>query len=355
MAKNNYTNNADTIGKWLETTGPFSDVIMSTRIRLARDLYKVPFPGWGKKEELQMVRDKVFSAAAPSEYLKDAFFIKMSELPENDRDLLVERHLISKDLLNNIDAGGIILTKNEEISIMVNEEDHIRIQVFAPGFNLDDLYGKIDKIDDDLEAKLDYGYSSIWGYDTACITNAGTGLRVSCLFHLPALIISKKIPELIKAVSQFGLTVRGLYGEGTDALGAFFQISNQISLGISEKEIIEKVHNISSQIVNYERLERKNILQKDGSAFEDAIMRSLGILTFARKISTQEAYDRLSSVKLGIDIGLITDIAIEKIRKLLVIVQPAHLQKINGAEFKNVEERDVFRAQIIRKVLGEVK
>lgn len=350
MPNNKYNSSIDTFGKWLENISPDSDVIMSSRIRLARNLYKVSFPNWAKKEELQNVITRVFDAANKSG-LTDSFFIKLSELSQNEREILVERHLISRDILKSPDTSAAIIDSSEKISIMLNEEDHIRIQVFSEGLPLDDLYKTICRIDDELEENLDYAFSSKWGYDTACITNVGTGMRVSCLLHLPALVLSKKMSKLVNSISQIGLTVRGLFGEGSDTIGAFFQISNQVTLGLSEEEILEKVQNIAQQVTNYERAERKYIRKSNASDLEDIIMRSYGILRYAGKISTNEAYARLSDIKLGIDLGIIKDLSLQKVRRLLIFIQKAHLQKITNLTLSDTNLRSEKRADLIKKII----
>ena len=342
-----------TSGEWLKGEGSFSEVVISSRIRLARNISKIPFPQWAKKADREKALNLVKEAVSKSPSLKTGLFIELDQLPLLDREFLAERHLISQEQTKGGGERAVIIGDKEIVGIMVNEEDHLRLQVISSGLELEEAWQISDKIDRELERNLNYAFSSKWGYLTACPTNTGTGLRASVLMHLPALAFSQEINRLLQAVAKLGLAVRGLYGEGTQAIGNYFQISNQICLGRAEEELIENIERVIKQIIEYEQNAKKIVLNKAKSATSDKIFRALGILRTARLITSRETIELLSTVRLGLALGIITDSEVnrKKINELFIITQPAHLQKMEGKEL-TPQERDEKRASLIREKLS---
>jgi protein arginine kinase len=337
--------------EWLKGTGPNSDIVISSRIRLARNLNRQPFPHWANKKQSEQVADAIIEAAGRVGDLKQTTTFKLAELDAVDKQFLVERHLMSHDHAQKTDSKAVIIDNEEIISIMVNEEDHMRMQVMQSGFNLYETWGIASKIDDNLAKELPYAFLPDWGYLTACPTNTGTGMRGSVMLHLPALVMTRQIDRVLAAIAKLSFNTRGLYGEGTQALGNFFQISNQVSLGHSEDEIIGNINGIIRQIIEQEHQARELMFSKNRALLEDKINRSFGILKSAYIISSQETIELLSLVRLGQDLGLIKHIDRAKINDLFITTQPAHLQKIENKKLSS-EERDVKRAELIRKRLG---
>lgn len=333
--------------QWLKGTGPQAHIVMSSRIRLARNIEKIPFPAKASKKDLLEVMRLAKAAFDSSEYFKDSMFLKINELDALDQQFLIERHLMSHDHAATSEGRAILISKEEILSIMVNEEDHLRIQVMQSGFNLSQTWEIVNKIDDILSMKMPYAYDPSWGYLTACPTNTGTGMRGSVMLHLPALVMTKQINKVLEAIAKLSFTSRGFYGEGTQATGNFFQISNQVSLGHSEEDIIQNINGLVHQIVDQEEQARQALLAQNKAVLEDKICRSYGILKNAHIISSQETVELLSMVRLGIDVGLVKDVDKEKINELFIMIQPAHLQKIEGKKLNPVE-RDVKRASLIR-------
>ncbi|MFH0839072.1 MAG: protein arginine kinase [Candidatus Omnitrophota bacterium] len=336
--------------EWLKGTGPQSDIAISSRIRLARNLHKMLFVHWAGKKHMDEVIGIVKNAVAHSMLLKDSLFVKLSIIDSLDRQFLIERHIISYEFVQNPDHKAVVIGEKEIVSIMVNEEDHLRIQVMHSGFNIQDTWKLADKIDKELETKLDYAFSPEWGYLTACPTNTGTALRGSCMLHLPCLVMTKQMGKIIHAITKLGLTVRGLYGEGTEAAGNFFQISNQVTLGQKEDIILDNLQRIIKQVIEHEQSLRKNLFEHSRSALEDQIWRSYGTLKNAYIISAGETIELLSSLRLGVDIGIVKDLTRQTINELFLLIQPAHLQKLEG-KVLNANERDLKRAALIREKL----
>jgi protein arginine kinase len=337
--------------EWLKSTGPHSDIVISSRIRLARNLKTYPFPHWATPQQAQEARDAVVSALQRTEHFKTLTVFNLSEMDNVDKQFLVERHLMSLEHTQKPNGKALAVDDDEVISMMINEEDHIRVQVMQSGFNLYEAWEIIDKLDDALSKELKLSYLPDWGYLTACPTNAGTGMRGSVMLHLPALVISRQIDRVLAAISKLSFTTRGMYGEGTQATGNLFQISNQVSLGHSESDIIENINGIIKQIIDQETQAREAILSKNRSVLEDRISRSFGTLKSARIISSQETIELLSMLRLGCDIGVTKDIDRRKINELFILTQPAHLQKMENKKLSS-EERDVQRADIIRRTLN---
>jgi protein arginine kinase len=337
--------------EWLKGSGPNSDIVISSRIRLARNLSGSPFPHWADKKKGEENLEKIKVGVAKINYLKGATFFELSKMDSVDKQFLVERHLMSLDHAQKSNSKAVVIDDEEIVSVMINEEDHIRMQVMQSGLNLFEAWNIINKIDDACAREINFAFLSDWGYLTACPTNAGTGMRGSVMLHLPALVMSKAIDRVLAAIAKLSFTTRGLYGEGTQAMGNFFQISNQISLGPSESEIIESINGLIRQIIEQENQAREALVLKDKPLIEDRVNRSLGILRNARIISSQETIELLSMVRLGCDLGMVGDIDRARINELFIITQPAHLQKIKDKKL-SAGERDVERAQIIRDKLN---
>ena len=337
--------------EWLKGTGPSSNIVMSTRLRLARNLVKVPFPNRAKKRQLDDVIEQVQKAVAQVSYFKNSTFFRMSELDNIDKEFLVERHLMSHEHAAEADGKGLIISEEEVLSVMVNEEDHLRIQVLNSGLNLFEGWKIINAIDDCLAEKMDFAFSPEWGYLTACPTNTGTAMRGSVMLHLPALVMAKQINKVLNAIAKLNFASRGFYGEGTEAVGNFYQISNQVSMGYSEADILENINGLIRQVIEQEEQARQALVVQNKPLLEDKIFRSLGLLKNARIISSQETIELLSMVRLGVDLGIITDIKTSVLNELLIMIQPAHLQKIEGARL-SASARDIKRAGLIRKRLG---
>ncbi|MDD5692001.1 MAG: protein arginine kinase [Candidatus Omnitrophica bacterium] len=337
--------------EWLKGTGPNSDIVISSRIRLARNLSKYPFPHWANKSQLDGVLDDIKAAVAKIDMLKSSTLFVLGELDSIDKQFLVERHLMSIEHTQKTEKKALLVDDEEIIAVMINEEDHLRIQLMQSGFNLFEAWSIINRLDDELGKLLDYAYLDDFGYLTACPTNTGTGMRGSVMLHLPALVMSRQIERVLAAVSKLSFTTRGLYGEGTQASGNFFQISNQVSLGHSEDEIIENINGLIRQIIEQEAQARQILLSKNRTILEDRINRSFGILKSARIITSQETIELLSMVRLGSDLGMFKDIDRRTINELFITTQPAHLQKIENKKLSS-DERDLKRAELIRKKLN---
>lgn len=333
-------------GEWLKCTGPDPDIIMSSRIRLARNLAKYPFPHWASEEELEGVVSDFENAYRQTDYFKGALFLRMRDLDTIEKQMLIERHLISREHILNPEHKAVLISEREIISIMVNEEDHLRIQVLQSGFNLQDTWKLADRIDEELEQHLDFAVSSDLGYLTCCPTNVGTGMRASCMAHLPALVMTKQVGKIIQAINKLGMTARGLFGEGTEAYGNFFQISNQVTLGHSEEEMVDNLERIIRQIIEQEKTARNSIFVNQRLLLEDRISRSLAELKSAKLISSEEALNLLSVTRLGADLGVIKGLDRNMLNNLFIHIQPAHLQKKEGKQL-SAEERDAARAKFI--------
>ncbi len=336
--------------EWLKGTGPNSDIVISSRIRLARNLDKLAFPHWANKKQSEDVLKATEEAVAKVEYLKQATVIKLADLDSVDKQFLVERHLMSLEHAQRSDHKAIVFDEEERAAVMINEEDHIRMQYMQSGFNLLAAWENINRIDDELAKELHFAFSADWGYLTACPTNVGTGMRGSVMLHLPALVMAGQINRVLAALAKLSFTTRGLYGEGTQATGNFFQISNQVSLGPSESEIIENINGIIKQIISQENQARETMLTRNKAALEDRINRSLAILKSAHIITSQETIELLSMARLGSDLGMIKELSRGTVNELFVITQPAHLQKIENKKLTS-QERDVKRAELIRSKL----
>ena len=336
--------------EWLKSTGPNSDIVISSRIRLARNLDKMPFPNWANKKQKEEVLGSIEGAVNKVDLLKGTSIFRLAELDSIDKQFLIERHLMSYEHAQKADHKAVIIDQEEIISIMINEEDHIRMQVMHSGLDLFEVWSIINRIDDCLAKELPFAFLADWGYLTACPTNTGTGMRGSVMLHLPALVMTRQINRVLAAIAKLSFTTRGLYGEGTQASGNFFQVSNQVSLGHSEDEILEGINGLIRQIIEQENQARDALRSQNMALLEDRISRSFALIKSAHIISSQETLDLLSMVRLGSDLGMIKDIDRRVINELFIITQPAHLQKIESKKL-SAQERDVKRAELIRNRL----
>ncbi len=328
--------------------GPLNEIVLSSRIRLARNIKDTPFPTYlGKEQSTNIIKvvEDIFTNQHKDKYL----FLSMDDLASQDKQVLVEKHLISPELAKG-NKGAAIISKDEFASIMINEEDHIRIQAILPGLQIIEAWKLADGIDDLLEENLDYAYDEKLGYLTCCPTNVGTGMRASAMVHLPALNLTGNIQNILQTVTKIGLTIRGLYGEGSDVLGNLFQISNQVTLGPGEEEITDNTSGVTNQIVEKEKEARNILLNRNKVHLEDKIWRSWGLLKNARVITRQECMNLLSDIRLGIDLDIIKEISVSTINEIMIGTQSANISKY--AERKLTDEAEnILRAQIVREKL----
>lgn len=340
-----------TSGEWLRGTGPESDVVVSSRIRLARNVADFPFSTrldeQTRAEIESLLRDKVESLSSAQELE----YVDVSSLSSLDRQFLVERQLISREHAEAHGARGACIGRHENVSLMINEEDHLRLQVLRSGYALDDCWSEINRIDDELQETISFAFSDEFGYLTSCPTNVGTGMRVSVMLHLPALVLTKEIQKVFQAMHKMNLAVRGLYGEGSQAMGDFYQISNQQTLGKSEEQILDEVKRVVPDILGYERKARTALVKENRQRLHDTVSRAFGILSSARQITSEETMQLLSSVRMGINLGLVDDIEISSVNELFIHTQPAHLQKIRGEHLESAA-RNAVRAGYLRERLG---
>ncbi|RSD21566.1 protein arginine kinase [Mesobacillus subterraneus] len=339
------------VSSWMSDDGPDSDIVLSSRIRFARNLDEYNFPTLFTNGEAEAVIGTIMERAQKTALgFGKLELVKMDGIPPLQKRVLVEKHLISPHLAENALHGAVLLSKNEEISIMINEEDHIRIQCLFPGFQLSEALEAANKIDDWLEEDVNYAFDDKFGYLTSCPTNTGTGIRASVMMHLPGLVLTQQMNRIVPAINQLGLVVRGIYGEGSEALGNIFQISNQITLGKSEEDIVEDLKSVVSQIISQERSAREALAKTSNIQLEDRVFRSYGTLANSRIIETKEAARCLSDLRLGIDMGFIENISKSILNELMILTQPGFLQQYAGGPLRP-NERDIRRAALIRERL----
>ena len=330
--------------------GPHDRIVMSSRVRLARNINDAPFPGWAKKPERIRVLDIIRPAVETLPEMHEAFSQSMDNLSTLDKQILVERHLISREHAAKSAGSGLVLNRDETVCVMINEEDHMRMQALRPGLQLRQVWTAIDHVDSELEKRLDYAFNSELGYLTACPTNIGTGIRVSAMLHLPGLVLAEQINPIIQSVNKLGLAVRGLYGEGTEALGNVFQVSNQMTLGENEITIVERLDKVLSQIIEHEENARQTLMEKKPKVVYNHIGRAYGILANAHSISSKETMNLLSLMRLGVDMSLFPGTERAVVDELFILTQPAHLQK-QLSDKLSAEERDLIRADMLRERL----
>ena len=341
---------SDNTGEWLRGTGKESDIVISSRVRLARNIAGYPFLSRANLKQRREIESLLRKTIIERKIAQDVSYVNLNQATAIDKLFLVERHLISKEHAEGEGERGVAFGKSETVSLMINEEDHLRIQVIRSGFELKKTWDTIDEIDNILGESLNFAFSSRFGFLTACPTNVGTGMRVSVMLHLPALGMTKHIEKVFNAVGKLGLVVRGLYGEGTKVSGDLYQISNQFALGKSEKEILSIIESVIPRITSYERMARKALVMESKDQLEDRIWRSYGMLKAARMITSEEILQLLSQVRMGVNIGLIDDIEMQTLNELFVLTLPAHLQKLEGCELDSAQ-RNVIRASYVRKRL----
>jgi protein arginine kinase len=333
--------------------GPNDRIVMSSRVRLARNLRDAAFPGWAKKPERVKILETILPAVSALPEMADSFAEAMDNLTALDKQILVERHLISREHAAKNVGSGIVLNREESFCVMINEEDHLRMQALRPGFQIREAWNAIDRLDSALEKKLNFAFDNELGYLTACPTNLGTGIRVSAMLHLPGLVLAEQINPIIQSVNKLGLAVRGLYGEGTEALGNVFQVSNQMTLGESETVIVERLEKVLAQIIEHEENARQTLLEKKKKVVFNHIGRAYGILANSHLISSKETMNQLSFLRLGIDIGSFPGTKRALVDELFLTTQPAHLQK-QLSDKLSAEERDLIRADMVRERLKDV-
>src|ERR687892_1763383 len=339
---------------WLDASGPLSQIVLSTRVRLARNLEGHTFSQRAQDGDREGVLARVEDAARASERMSGGVTFRLDQLERIERQVLHERHLVSKELAGldreSRPRVGAALLVQGRVGVMVNEEDHLRLHGMWSGFSLEEAYAQLETVDAEFGRLLPFAFHPEFGYLTSCPTNAGTGLRASVLIHLPGLVLTKEIQKVLQGLSQVGLTFRGLYGEGSEVVGNFFQLSNQTTLGKSEEELLDHLARIVRQVIEYEEQARQVLLRDAPAIIEDKVWRAYGLLRYARSLSFEEAMNLLSGVRLGVGVGLIPDVGMYTLNKLLVYTQPAHLAVAEGVA-PTESDLPIRRARFVRKVL----
>jgi len=341
---------AKSTSQWLKGTGPESEIVISSRVRFARNIDDIPFSHWGNEKNKEEVLDRFKKTTNKSDYFKNWYLLQMQDITDIDRQFLVERHVMSREHMVELQGKALFLDPEQRSSIMINEEDHLRIQVITSGFDLKSCHETINEIDDKLSKTLNFAYSTSFGYLTACPTNTGTGMRASVMLHLPALVLSKEVSRILETIVKLRFAIRGLYGEGSEASGNFFQISNQFTLGRTEEDIIEDIERVTNQIIFREKALRERLIKDNKTLLSDKIWRAYGVLKNAYVITSDETIKLLSLVRLGRDLGIIKGLSTEDLNRLFISTQPAHLQKIENKKL-SANERDVKRAELVRSAL----
>jgi len=341
---------------WLDASGDNPDIVLSTRVRLARNLQGHAFGPRARVNDREAVLGRVRSASERVSSLRGCSFIDLSAVDVRTRKLLLERRIVSRDHLGDNGKGpsrgtAVALAAREPLSIMVNEEDHLRLQVLVSGLRLKEAWSQADRLDEELGQTLPYAYHHEFGFLTSCPTNVGTGLRASVLVHLPGLVLTKEISKILHSLGQVGLTFRGLYGEGSEVVGNFFQISNQTTLGKSEEDLVDHLDRIVRQVIHYEIHARQVLLRDARAVTEDKIWRAYGLLRFARSLSFEELMNLLSGVRLGASLKLLQKLRVYTLNKLMIFTQPAHLEEAAGRDLPPAEG-DAHRAAYVRRILA---
>jgi protein arginine kinase len=336
-------------GSWLSMGSP-TGVVISSRIRLARNVAQAAFPGWAGEEERVRLCRQLREVVEHLESVGPCVVFDMHGLDAIDRDVLRERHLISHELCERGRGSAVAIAEDEHIAIMINEEDHLRLQVMSPGLNLRGIWQRIDAIDSEIEMRVDYAFSNTRGYVTACPSNVGTGLRASVMLHLAGLRLQGEVDSVVNGLERVGLAVRGLLGEGTDAHGNMYQVSNQQTLGESEEQVIDGLLEVVEELVTHEQNARARLMEGLPHRVADVVARARGVLLNCRILSSQEVLDLLSDLRLGVELGLVGNLPTERINEIMLLTQPGHLQKI-AAKVLSPEERDMMRAQSVQSRL----
>ncbi len=341
---------------WLDASGPSSDIVLSTRVRLARNLQGNAFGPRARVNDREAVLNRVRTASRASSFLSGSTLWELAEVEPRVRSILLERRLVSRDLLRG-EAGSpprgaaVLLSGRDPLTVMVNEEDHLRLQSLLSGLRLHEAWSLVDRLDEELGQDLPMAYHHEFGFLTSCPTNVGTGLRASVLMHLPGLVLTKEIGKVLKGLNQVGLTFRGLYGEGSEVVGNFFQVSNQTTLGKTEEDLVDHLDQIVKQVIEYERKARQTLLKEASAVTEDKIWRAYGLLRFARTLSFEEMINLLSGVRLGVGLKLLPDLRVYTLNKLMIYSQQAHLEQAAGRDLPP-HECDAHRATFVRRVLA---
>lgn len=335
---------------WLSGEGSSSQVVLSSRVRLARNVSNTPFPSRATTDDRERILSFVKSAVERSEKLGQGTFLNCTQLDDLDRTFMVERHLASLEFTQCRDFSALLIGAEENLSVMVNEEDHLRIQALAPGLEIRQAFKLAFEVDEELSGTLEFAFDSAFGYLTACPTNTGTGMRASVLIHLPGLALTQEIEKVIAEISKVGLVVRGFYGEGSDVLGNLFQISNQKTLGRSEEEIMDDLEGVTRRMIEREENARTRLFSEAKDQIEDKIWRAYGILRHARSLTSEEVLNMLSALRLGIGMGVLDTVSLSQVNEILALSQPAHLQKYFDKRMEP-NERDRVRADLVRSKL----
>ena len=338
--------------EWLSSEGEESEIVLSFRVRLARNLDNRPFSHIAEPEVLAGISREIKEAVLDTKRMSEALIFDMDKISESERMLLSERSLISDEMVRNYSNRSLVVMKGEKLNVMINEEDHLRIQSFESGLSVGKAFERICALDDELDERLDFAFSNRLGYLTACTTNVGTGLRVSAMVHLPGLVHNNDIRRVIDGLRHVRLTVRGSYGEGSEVLGNFFQISNSITLGLSEADTVANIESHIRKVIEFEKKARDSLLREARTLLEDKIWRSYGILKSARLVTSKEAMSLISAIRLGIGLGIINDIRLSDLNEILIMIQPMHLQRLYKKSM-SPEERDRIRADHFRALLNK--
>lgn len=334
-------------------TSPKHNIVVSSRVRLARNLTDLPFPGWAKKQDRMKVMEMILPVLEHLPIMKDGWAEALDHLTVLEKHVLVERHLISREHAAKNVGSAVVISRDQSVCIMVNEEDHLRMQSLQPGLCLGEVYRVIDEIDSHISDQLPLAFSPKFGFLTACPTNVGTGMRASVMLHLPGMVLSEQINQIIQAVNKLSLAVRGLYGEGTEASGNLFQVSNQTTLGEKESEIVERFEKVMNTIIEHEENARLKLMESRPQMVADQIGRAYGILSNSYVLNSREAMNLLSMLILGVDLGFLPKLPRSLLDRLFIDTQPSHLQNRQNQKL-TAEERDELRANIIREALQKV-
>ena len=340
-------------GLWT-ATGEQAGIVVSCRVRLARNLQGQVFPGWANDQQREAVCGLARQAVGSVPRLSRGVFLDMGRLADVDKQILLERHLVSPELADSGAGCGLVVAPDQRVAVMINEEDHLRLQAISPGMELKRVWRTVDALDSKLEQQLDYAFSPRLGYLTACPSNVGTGLRASVMMHLSGLRLLNEIEPVIKGLEKLGLAVRGLLGEGTEAYGNIFQISNQATLGETEEAIIDRLIQVTREVSRHEQNARTRLLEGRHVFVMDQVARSFGLLKQARLLSSGEAVDLLSGLRLGVEFGILSNLSLAQINEIMLLIQPGHLQKVMNRVVES-EERDEVRAGIVRERLKDVE
>lgn len=336
---------------WLNAESPLAEWVLSSRIRLARNLRDLPFSQWASTAQLEELTNRARQALESLPVGQPLEYFELDRIDPLDVQFLMERHLISREMAQGQTHRMAAIAPDGRISILVGEEDHLRLQVLEPGLNLEEAWRKMALIDQHLGAHMEFAYTPQLGYLTACPTNVGTGIRCSVMVHLPALAMTKQMERILNAVKDQGFTIRGTLGEGSEIKGSIFQISNQVTLGVTEAEILARLPKLTEDLVACELHAQRQLLKETRVVIEDKIWRAWGALKYARVINHQEALDLLSALRLGVTAGIVPGIRLDALNELLLCTRPAHIQKQHGGQLE-VLERDIARAEYIRRRLN---